>query len=130
MPGAHPLKWGESAGSVSSEAKAKPAQLALASQACPHSCTLHGLPPLASRQYPTPKATDRAVAGGAAGGDGADGGSEGVGGDCGDGGGEGGGGEGEGVQGGERGIGIIGGSGARLYWPIGIGLSAAAFVAK
>ena len=142
LPDSHLLKWpaevANCAHSVSGEAKAKPAQLALASQACPHSCTVsrqlaakpHGLPPLASRQYPTPRATDRAVAGGAAGGDG---GGEGGGGDGGDGGGEGGGGgrgAGEGIQGGERGIGIIGGSGARLYWPIGIGLSAAAFVEK
>ena len=60
-----------------------------------------------------------------------DSGDKGVGGDAGDGGGgEGGGVEGDGTQGGERGIGSIGGSGARLYWPIGIGLSAAAFVAK
>ena len=84
---------------------AKHAQSVVASQACPHSCTvsrqlltkLHGLLPLAFRQRPTPRATDRAVAGGgeggegSEGGEGAEGGSTGNEGDEGDEGGQGGG---------------------------------------
>ena len=106
----HPSKalcvLGEGKGSVSGEAKAKQAHSAVASQTCPHSCTVsrqlllrqlfrglpqlfHGLLPLKFRQYPTPRATDRAVAGGGEGGGGVDGGSAGGGGG---GGGEGGGG--------------------------------------
>ena len=87
---------------------AKHAHSAVASQSWPHSCTvsiqlaevLHGcgLLPLASRQKPAPRATDRAVAGG---GDGGAGGSGGEG--DGGGGGSGGGGEGDGGGGGSGG---------------------------
>eukprot|EP00964_Phaeocystis_antarctica_P129029 scaffold92866_cov54-Phaeocystis_antarctica.AAC.1 len=70
---------------------AKHAHSAVASQSCPHSCTVSrqlalkfhgcGLLPLASRQKPTPRATDRAVAGGGSGGGrvGGEGGGEGSG---------------------------------------------------
>ena len=79
---------------------AKHAHSVVASQSCPHSCTvsrqlpakLHGLLPLASRQKPTPRATDRAVAGAGEGGEGGEGGG---------GGGEGGGGGGGGGEDGE-----------------------------
>ena len=61
---------------------AKHAHSVVASQSCPHSCTvsrqlparLHGLLPLASWQKPTPRATDRAVAGGGEGGERSEGG--------------------------------------------------------
>ena len=68
---------------------AKHAHSVVASQSCPHSCTvsrqlparLHGLLPLASWQKPTPRATDRAVAGAGEGGEGGESGGGGGGGD-------------------------------------------------
>ena len=60
-------------GCAAGEVWAKHAHSAVASQSCPHSCTVSRqlskkihefMLPLASRQKPTPRATDRAVAGG------------------------------------------------------------------
>ena len=80
-----------SSGFAAGQVCAKHAQSAVASHDCPHSVTvlrqldevLHGLLPPVPRQKPTPRATDRAVAGGGGEGGGGDSGGKGGGGGAG-----------------------------------------------